>query len=136
MTSGGERNTRWWQPEARHHHTLARLLGVVALGALALAACGQVVPAPSPTPPRPTPPPDVQIFAGSVRYAAVGCAACHGPLGEGAIGPRLSGISKPLPDVIAMMRTQTPHGIMFEEDELTNQDIINIYLWLRTNPAG
>lgn len=144
-TSGGERTIRgWravishrvatWQATARLHHLCVFALGVVALGALALAACGQV--APVPTPPRPTPPPDVQIFAGQARYTAVGCAACHGANGEGAIGPRLSGITTPLPEVIAMLRTDIPHGIKFEDDELTNQDIINIYLWLRTNPAG
>ncbi len=117
-------------------HFTALLLGLITLGALTLAACGQIAPALTPTPTRPTPPPDVQVFAGSVRYAAVGCAACHGPYGEGAIGPRLSGITKPLPEVIAMLRTDIPHGIKFEDDELTNQDIINIYLWLRTNPAA
>jgi mono/diheme cytochrome c family protein len=102
---------------------------------LFLAGCADA-PVRTPTPARASPPSDVQASAGHARYVAVGCAACHGEKAEGGIGPRISGTTVSLPDVEAMMRTDKPHGVKYDDDELTNQDVVNIYLWLRTNPAG
>jgi mono/diheme cytochrome c family protein len=119
----------------QHRPWYALPLGITMLSLLLLVACADA-PVRSPTPARSSPPPDVQANAGHGRYIAVGCAACHGEKGEGGIGPRISGLTTPLPDVEAMMRTDRPHGVKYDDDELTNQDVVNIYLWLRTNPAG
>lgn len=129
-------STGLWQAKVCNHRFWYALpLGVTVLLLLFLAACADA-PVHTPTPARASPPSDVQAVSGHARYVAVGCAACHGEKAEGGIGPRISGITTPLPDVEAMMRTDKPHGVKYDDEELTNQDIVNIYLWLRTNPAG
>jgi mono/diheme cytochrome c family protein len=120
-------------PGQRLRYALPLTMAMMTL--LVLVACADA-PVLTPTPARSSPPPDVQAFAGHSRYVAVGCAACHGEKGEGGIGPRVSDTTMSLPDVEALMRTERPHGVKYDDDELTNQDIVNIYLWLRTNPAG
>ncbi len=73
---------------------------------------------------------------GQAKYIAVGCAACHGDRGEGGIGPRSSGTTMRLADVQILVRSGAMDGVRYDENELTDQDVANIYLWLQTNPAG
>jgi mono/diheme cytochrome c family protein len=73
---------------------------------------------------------------GQAKYITAGCAACHGERGEGGIGPRSSGTQVRLVDLQLLVRSGEMDGVRYAYDELTDQDVANIYLWLRTNPAG
>jgi mono/diheme cytochrome c family protein len=73
---------------------------------------------------------------GQAKYLAVGCAACHGDRGEGGIGPRSSDTAIRLEDLQRLVRSGAMNGVRYTDDELTDQDVANIYLWLQTNPAG
>lgn len=35
-----------------------------------------------------------------------------------------------------LVRSGQMDGVKYYDDELTDQDVANIYLWLQTNPAG
>jgi mono/diheme cytochrome c family protein len=73
---------------------------------------------------------------GEAKFIATGCAACHGERGEGGIGPRSSGTQMRLADLQLLVRSGEMDGVRYAYDELSDQDVANIYLWLRTNPAG
>jgi mono/diheme cytochrome c family protein len=73
---------------------------------------------------------------GEAKYITAGCAACHGERGEGGIGPRISGTQMRLADLQLLVRSGDMDGVRYAYDELSDQDVANIYLWLRTNPAG
>jgi mono/diheme cytochrome c family protein len=121
-----ERRVRWGAIAAGG---AALLLGI-------LAAC-DASPAASTDTPAPT---SAQLnehaAQGQAKYLVAGCAACHGERAEGGIGPRSSGTTLRLEDVQLLMRSGEMDGVKYDYDELTDQDVANIYLWLQTNPAG
>ncbi len=73
---------------------------------------------------------------GQITFTTVGCAACHGDRGEGGIGPRVSDTQTRLEELQLLVRSGVMDGVHYDYDELTDQDVTNIYLWLQTNPAG
>lgn len=111
-------------------------MGIAAPLLIALAACSASV-APNTITPMPT---NTQRSErtrdGQAKFIATGCAACHGERGEGGIGPRVSGTTMPLPDLRLLLRSGEMDGVKYDADELSDQDVANIYLWLQTNPAG
>jgi mono/diheme cytochrome c family protein len=114
----------------------AVVAGIAAPLLIALAACSASV-----TPSTVTPaPPAAQLSEpaseGEAKFLATGCAACHGVRGEGGIGPRSSGTQMPLADLQLLVRSGEMNGVRYAYDELSDQDVANIYLWLRMNPAG
>jgi mono/diheme cytochrome c family protein len=114
----------------------AVVAGGAALLLIGLVACGVGV-TPSTATPVPTPAQlNEHALAGEAKFIATGCAACHGERGEGGIGPRSSGTQMRLADLQLLVRSGEMDGVRYDYDELSDQDVANIYLWLRTNPAG
>lgn len=111
-------------------------MGIAAPLLVALAACSATV-TPSTVTPAPTSAQrSERAPGGQAKFIATGCAACHGEHGEGGIGPRVSGTELPLVDLRLLLRSDKMHGVKYDDDELSDQDIANIYLWLQTNPSG
>lgn len=113
----------------------AAVAGIAAL-LIGLVACGVGM-----TPSTATPVPTAAELSehaseGEAKFIATGCAACHGEHGEGGIGPRSSGTQMRLADLQLLVRSGEMDGVRYAYDELSDQDVANIYLWLRTNPAG
>jgi mono/diheme cytochrome c family protein len=103
---------------------------------IGLVACG-VGASPSTATPVPTAAQlNEHASEGEAKFIATGCAACHGERGEGGIGPRSSGTQMRLADLQLLVRSGEMDGVRYAYDELSDQDVANIYLWLRTNPAG
>ncbi|MDQ6604062.1 MAG: cytochrome c [Chloroflexota bacterium] len=121
----------------RHPQTWhAFLAGIAAPLLVVLAACSAAASVPTTTPAPTSAPLNEHASLGQVKYSAVGCAACHGVRGEGGIGPRSSGTTMRLEELQRLVRSGTMDGVQYANDELTDQDVANIYLWLQTNPAG
>ena len=114
----------------------AVVAGIAALLLIGVAACSAPVTsstaAPSPTAAQL----NEHASEGEAKYVTTGCAACHGDHGEGGIGPRSSGTQMRLADLQLLVRSGDMDGVRYDYDELSDQDVANIYLWLRTNPAG
>lgn len=137
--AGGEDRgprTRTTRRNPRRKQAGAASLGIAATLLLVLAACGASGAQPLATVTPITPPLNEHAAAGQVKYVSVGCAACHGENGEGGIGPRSSGTKMRLEVVQLLVRSGQMDGVKYDDDELTDQDVANIYLWLQTNPAG
>ena len=66
---------------------------------------------------------------GQQLYLDKQCSACHGPLAEGGIGPKLSATTASFEDFLHVVRTALPPKPAFNETELTTQDVHNIYGW-------
>ncbi len=115
---------------------LAILAGVAAPLLVVLAACSASAAQETATPV----PTSVQLnehaAQGQAKFIAVGCAACHGDRGEGGIGPRSSGTTMRLEEVQVLVRSGMMDNARYTDDELTDQEVANIYLWLQTKPAG
>ena len=77
-----------------------------------------------------------RVSEGESKFIMAGCAACHGVRGEGGIGPRSSNTQMRVADLQLLVRSGAMDGVKYDDDELTDQDVTNIYLWLQTNPAG
>jgi len=118
------------------HKWYAVLAGVAAPLLVVLAACSASRSAPTVTPVPTSAQLNEHAALGQVKYSAVGCAACHGVRGEGGIAPRSSGTVVRLEELQRLVRSGTMDGVQYAGDELTDQDVANIYLWLQTNPAG
>jgi mono/diheme cytochrome c family protein len=110
--------------------------GVVAPLLVALAACGASAAQHTATPVPTSAQLNEHAAQGQAKFLAVGCAACHGDRGEGGIGPRSSGTTMRLEELQILVRSGAMNGARYTDDELTDQDVANIYLWLQTNPAG
>ncbi|HET8569822.1 MAG TPA: cytochrome c [Candidatus Limnocylindria bacterium] len=62
-----------------------------------------------------------------------GCFACHGPAGEGYIGPRLAGTGLPYESVLNQVRSpQTSRMPRFAAAALTDDAVADIYAFLRS----
>lgn len=113
------------------------LLLIIITGAVLLTACGETL-APAPDPPTATPQAEAvanlakpDLGRGQQLYLDKQCSACHGPLAEGGIGPKLSATTASFEDFLHVVRTALPPKPAFSETELTTQDVHNIYGWLQ-----
>ena len=72
---------------------------------------------------------------GADLYVSNGCQVCHGELGEGIVGPTIARTGLDIQGVIAQYRQ--PRGIMqeFAAEDVSVQDIADIWTWLQTLPA-
>ncbi|MCA1668006.1 MAG: cytochrome c [Thermomicrobia bacterium] len=118
------------------HKRYAVLAGVAAPLLVVLAACSASRSAPTATPVPTSAQLNEHASLGQVKYTTAGCAACHGARGEGGIAPRTSGTAMRLEELQRLVRSNTMDGVQYADDELTDRDVANIYLWLQTNPAG
>lgn len=95
-------------------------------------------PAAEPPPPPPPPPPPSDggaVAAGRTRYMAVGCSACHGPGGQGTfVAPKIGNTALTFEQVLSQVRN--PRGAMesFPPSILSDQDVQNIYAFLKSLP--
>lgn len=72
---------------------------------------------------------------GADLYVANGCQVCHGEMGEGIVGPTIARTGLDIQGVIAQYRQ--PRGIMqeFSAEDVSVQDIADVWTWLQTLPA-
>lgn len=72
---------------------------------------------------------------GADLYVANGCQVCHGEVGEGIVGPTIARTGLDIQGVIAQYRQ--PRGIMqeFSAEDVSVQDIADVWTWLQTLPA-
>ena len=72
---------------------------------------------------------------GADLYVANGCQVCHGEMGEGIVGPTIAQTGLDIQGVISQYRQ--PRGIMqeFSADDVSVQDIADVWTWLQTLPA-
>jgi mono/diheme cytochrome c family protein len=110
--------------------------GIAAPLLVALAACGASAARNTATPVPTSAQLNEHAAQGQAKYLAVGCAACHGDRGEGGIGPRISGTTIRLEELQILVRSGAMSGVRYDDGELPDQAVANIYLWLQTNPAG
>ncbi|MGI8854641.1 MAG: c-type cytochrome [Thermomicrobiales bacterium] len=115
---------------------MAVVAGIAAPLLVALAACSASVTPSTATPTTTAAELSERASEGEAKFLVTGCAACHGDRGEGGIGPRSSGTQMRLADLQLLVRSGEMDGVRYAYDELSDQDVANIYLWLRTNPAG
>jgi ubiquinol-cytochrome c reductase cytochrome c subunit len=74
--------------------------------------------------------------AGQARYLAVGCYECHGTVGQGGSGMRISPL--PLPWVGFELYVRRPAGQMpaFSDKVLSAASLADIYAFLQSLPSG
>ncbi|MDE2967810.1 MAG: cytochrome c [Chloroflexota bacterium] len=72
---------------------------------------------------------------GAELYVANGCQVCHGEMGEGIVGPTIARTGLDIQGVISQYRQ--PRGIMqeFSAEDVSVEDIADIWTWLQTLPA-
>ena len=72
---------------------------------------------------------------GAELYVANGCQVCHGEVGEGIVGPTIARTGLDIQGVIAQYRQ--PRGVMqeFPAEDVSVEDIADIWSWLQTLPA-
>ncbi len=72
---------------------------------------------------------------GAELYVANGCQVCHGEVGEGLVGPTIAQTGLDIQGVIAQYRQ--PRGIMqeFPAEDVSVEDIADIWTWLQSLPA-
>jgi mono/diheme cytochrome c family protein len=132
------------------YRMLAVLFVMVGLG---LSAC-QNLPGPSAVPPTafvPAEPASVpngtvlpvvaasipDLDKGQVAWKEAKCAACHGPLALGGIGPAIAATRLSYDEFIRVVRTAHPPKPAFDQATLPEPVVYNIYAWVRTQlPAA
>ncbi|PTA68198.1 c-type cytochrome [Deinococcus arcticus] len=78
--------------------------------------------------------------AGGDLYASKGCAGCHGPQGQGGVGPSMAKVKDwSLEQFTATLREgKTPERVLsaamprFTEQQLTDSDIANLFSYVKT----
>lgn len=95
---------------------------------------------PSPAPsPSPTEAAAGRIAAnvehGRQLFNRLGCVGCHGPQGEGSIGPTIAQTRLSLSTVIRQYRAPYQNMPRFGPDQVSEADIADIYAFLRTLPT-
>ncbi len=125
-------------------NVIARVWIVLGLLATLLTAsgCGSRV-RPAPTRPAPTPTVDITTLAepdiarGATAWKEMHCDACHGEEALGGVGPKLAQTDLPFSEFLDIVRHALPPKPAFSEEELSTQDVYNIYAWLQTlQPVG
>src|SRR6202030_3039356 len=73
---------------------------------------------------------------GKDAFAAHMCATCHGPEGQGAVGPALAPPPRPLPDFTRYVRMPAGKMPPFTPQAVSDADLADIYAFLQSaNPA-
>jgi len=82
------------------------------------------------------------LDAGKALYAAKGCLACHGALGEGnAVGPNLTDEAwlngSTANDVFKVIKHgNTAKGMMAYKDQMSNEEIVKLTSWILVSLKG
>jgi len=98
-------------------------------------------PAPSPTPPieetKEGEESGMMADAGHGRqlFSSLGCIACHGPQGEGRIGPTIAQTDLPLSRVVRQVRAPYQNMPRFGPGQVSEAGIADIYAFLHTLPT-
>lgn len=136
------------------------LTALTLLLGLLLGACTSATPAPpqtntsptpaptqlptaTPLPPTPTSPPTdtpaptagvhiPNLENGEVFWHDSHCIDCHGPLALGGIGPQLASTQLSFDDFLYKVRTAIPPKPAFDETQLPEQSVFDIYAWVKT----
>jgi mono/diheme cytochrome c family protein len=72
------------------------------------------------------------VAAGAALWPGKPCSRCHGARAEGNIGPQLAGTARTLQYVMAKVRAGGAVMPAFTADQVTDQEITQIYAWLRS----
>ena len=74
---------------------------------------------------------------GKMLYSQVGCYQCHGYAGQGApaTGPRVSRTELPLKGFLDQLRHPSNQMPPYEAAVLSDQDVADIYAYMRQMPA-
>ncbi len=77
------------------------------------------------------------VERGKTLYRQTGCYACHGLAGQGAqaTGPRLSRTQLPFEAFLVFLRTPIKQMPPYEAAVLPDQDVADIYAYVRQMPA-
>ena len=71
---------------------------------------------------------------GQNLFFSLGCNVCHGDLGEGLVGPTIAMTIVPLDRVVEQYREPLEAMTEFPPDQVSDEDIADIYAWLQTVP--
>jgi mono/diheme cytochrome c family protein len=80
--------------------------------------------------------PSGNVEQGKALYVQVGCFACHGLAGQGALatGPRLSRTQLPFSSFVAVLRRPLKQMPPYEAAVLPDQDVADIFAYVRQLP--
>lgn len=111
------------------------LLAVLFLAAIAAGGCQALPPAPQPL--AATVPPGTTAYIpdldnGEAAWESAQCAACHGPVGLGGIGPQLAATTLTHSEFLEVVRTAVLPKPAYDEAALPGQTVYDIYAWVRT----
>lgn len=74
--------------------------------------------------------------SGARLFVLNGCFACHGPNGEGYVGPRLAGTALSFDDVLRQVRSpRTGRMPTFPQTLLSEDSVADLYAFIRGLPA-
>ena len=81
--------------------------------------------------------PPGNVDSGKKLFLSHGCWTCHGTVahGGGGSGPRLAGRVPAWPAFSKYVRRPTDEMIPYTEKVLSNQELADIFAWLRSLPA-
>ena len=71
---------------------------------------------------------------GQNLFFSLGCNVCHGDRGEGLVGPTIATTIVPLDRVIQQYRVPLEAMTEFPPDQVSDEEIADIYAWLQTVP--
>lgn len=71
---------------------------------------------------------------GQNLFFSLGCNVCHGDQGEGLVGPTIAMTIVPLDRVIEQYRVPLEAMTEFPPDQVSDEEIADIYAWLQTVP--
>ena len=71
---------------------------------------------------------------GQSLFFSLGCNVCHGDSGEGLVGPTIAQTIVPLDRVITQYREPLEAMTAFPPDQVSDEDVADIYAWLQTVP--
>ncbi len=116
---------------AAQSHRNARLLVTWGLAILLVPVALSAVVAQEAKPgSRPAAAPAGNAIPGKAFFAKVGCAGCHGELGEGSSGPRISPVSGRLPEFISFLRKPSSSMSPLSRSEASDAQVADIYAYL------
>jgi mono/diheme cytochrome c family protein len=81
--------------------------------------------------PAPTPTAAQLVAEGEALFTALGCPVCHGPDGQGLVGPAIAGTALTFDEVLTQLRT--PRGLMpaFGPEIVTDDQAFALYAYLQ-----